>query len=46
MEAKIIVALTSRKFDFVSMYPGAPYAVYALSSKPVDDMPMQVSLST
>jgi len=46
LEAKIILALTLRKFDFVSMYPGTPYQVYAFTGKPVDGMPMQVSLAT
>jgi cytochrome P450 len=46
MEAKIILALTLRKFDFVSMYSGTPFQVYAITGKPVDGMPMRVSLVT
>ena len=46
MEARIVLALTLRKFDFVSMYPGTPFQVYALTGKPVDGMPMRVSLTT
>ena len=45
MEAKIIMALTLRKFDFVSMYSGTPFQVYAITGKPVDGMPMRVSLA-
>jgi len=44
MEVKLIMAMTIRKFDFVSMYPETPFQVYAFTNKPVDGMPMRVSL--
>jgi len=44
MEAKLIIAMTLRKFHFVSMYPGTPFQVYEFTNKPVDGMPMRVSL--
>lgn len=44
MEVKLIIAMTLRKFDFKSMYPGIPFQIYAFTNKPVDGMPMQVSL--
>ena len=46
IEAKIIISMTLRKFDFVPMYPGTPFQVYAFTGKPVDGMPMRVSLAT
>jgi hypothetical protein len=46
MEARVIVAVALRKFDFVPMYRGkTPYQIRALTAKPVDGMPMKVVLA-
>jgi len=46
MEARIIVAVALRKFDFVPMYRGTmPYQIRAITAKPVDGMPMKVVLA-
>jgi hypothetical protein len=45
MEARIVVAMTLRKFDFTAMYEGIPFQQRALTAKPVAGMPMRVKMA-